>query len=215
MTSIDQLGNTHNDTGLYAPKTQSEPEVRLVPRDDGTFLFPPASYADLASYADFWTRVPISDGVLSNITAGYADLIRRQGTFVGVEWGQRYDAQHKIELSQGSEKSRDAALLVRTEGHTAMMAEWHATHPERIKAGTARSIARAGQLVFFRSALKSSDQAELLESTITVGDEELTIAEVAARYQLSAIREYFQDPDVTTAERLEDLRVELRRMQGV
>lgn len=213
-TTIDQLGKGHNRIGQYTGKNQSEPEVRLMPREDGTFLFPPTTYEDAADYANFWTNVPISDGVLSNITSGYADLIRRQKDFVDVQWAQEYDANHRKELLNGSDSGKAAARAKRATAYDTFIAGWHEDYPARIKAGTARTIARAGQLYYFATALSDVDRDTIYASTMQLGDREISVDDLTTRYQTSRIREYFQDPEVTAAERLEDLRQELRRMQG-
>ncbi|MEC5148801.1 hypothetical protein [Cryobacterium sp. GrIS_2_6] len=142
--------------------------MRLEPRDDGTFLFPPSAYSDVASYADFWTRVEISDGVLANITKGYADLIRTQVSNLGVNWSHKYDYDHDQELHHGSESSRDTARARRTAAWDKVKADVYTRCPEKIKAGTARTIARAGQAVFYRSALPDENHDELTQATMSI-----------------------------------------------
>ena len=213
-TTIDQLGKGHDRIGQYTGKNQSEPEVRLMPREDGTFLFPPTTYEDASDFANFWMSVPISDGVLSNITAGYADLIRRLKDVEDVQWSQKYDTEHRKELLNGSDTAKAAARAKRSTAYDAFIAEWHESHPPRIKAGTARTIARAGQLYYFANALSDEDRDTIYSSTMTLGDKQMSVDDIMTRYQTYNIREYFQDPEVTAAERLEDLRQELRRMQG-
>jgi hypothetical protein len=211
--SLDQVGAAHSDAGLTLTTPVRSP-VRLEPRDDGTFLFPPASYTDVAAYVNFWITVPISDSVLTNITKGYADLIRRQGVVVGSAWAQPYDYAHKNESTSSKDAVRAAANRARIAAHQVVMDEWFETHPERIKAGAARSIARAGQLFYYSSALSDEDKVEVKKSTMMVGDKELTIAEIESLYQLREIREHFQDLDANAADRLEDIRIELQRLQG-
>ena len=212
-TTTDIHNKEHDGLGLYATKAQSDPEVKLTPRDDGTFLFPPTSYKDEADYVSFWSNVPISDGVLSNITAGYAELIRKQLNAEKVPWGHRYDHEHAKDLHEGTEQQKDAARYRRSVEYEKFRLEWHKTYPERIKANSARAIARAGQIYYFATALSEEDRAVVRSSTLAVGDVDLTITEVVDRYQLRKLRPNFQDPEVTAAERLEDLRQELQRMQ--
>jgi hypothetical protein len=214
MTTIDQHGDAHDVSGQYATKTQSEPEVHLgQPASEGTFLFPPASYESVAQYTDFWANAPISDGVLSNITAGYADLIRRQANLLSVDWGHKYDAEHSRELHHGSKASMDAARKHREDAYLDHLAGWYISHPPKVKAGTARTVARAAQTVYFSSAFSDpNDRAEIQSSTMDLAGEILSVRDIVARYQMDKLRDYFQDPDVTTAERLEDLRIELQRM---
>jgi hypothetical protein len=219
MTTIDQLGAAHESNGQYTTKTQSSPEVHLTPTNDGTFLFPPVAYGtnpdgnDLNEYVKFWTTAPISDGVLSNITSGYADLIRRQKIADGAVWAQGYDALHHKALHSNNETVKNAALADRAAAYAAFEEEWHKTRPAKIKAGTARSIARAGQLGYYGAALSDEDRVTVNQSTMLIGDEEITVFDIIGRYRLLEIRDNFQDPDSTAAERLEDLRQELRRMQ--
>ena len=213
MTTIDQLGKGHNDRGLYTGKNQSEPEVRLEPKEEGTFLFPPTRYRDAQDYAQFWTTVPISDGVLANITAGYADMVRRQLTSDGITWGHRYDAAHEKDLHSGSEASIAAARRAREKAYEEWVEEWHLTKPRRIRAGSARTIARAGQLYYYTAGLSEEDKELIHSSTLFVEGNDWTVEQVEATFQLRNIREHFQDPEVTAAERLEDLRQELRLLQ--
>jgi hypothetical protein len=214
MRTIDQQGDVHTATGHYAARTHSEPEVRLESNDEGTFLFPPAVYENSAAYLRFWANVPISDGVLANVSAGYADSIRRQTNLLGVDWGHIYDREHEVQLHQGSTTSREAAREQRNVAHSAMLAEFYETHPPRIKAGFARTVARAGQIYFYQASLDKADVAEVLASTVQLGSETLTVLDVQGRYKLSDIRDYFQDPEISAAERLEDLRIELRTAAG-
>lgn len=213
MTSMDYMGREHSGNGLYTTKTQSEPEVHLAMKDEGTFLFPPARYDSMASYANFWANVPISDGVLSNIILGYADLVRQQASSESVRWGHRYDAVNEKELHHSSEARKSAAKAAREVAYNAHMADFYRAHPVRIKADFARAVARAGQAAYFATALTAEETEEVRLSTVTVGDTEMSLREVTALYQLGEIRENFQDPEVTAAERLEDLRVELRQMR--
>lgn len=212
MTTLDQQGVAHDDADLKTT-TQSEPEMRFESSDEGTFLFPPASYASVVAYANFWARVPISDGVLSNITAGYADLIRRQKIAESTVWGQRYDDAHDQELHHGTDSARAAARDRRSKAYDDYMQKWHETYPEKIKAGSARSVARAAQAYFYSGVLVEAEREEIYSATILLSANQVTIADVADLYQLHRIRDFFQDPDVTAAERLEDIRVELRNMQ--
>lgn len=214
MTIIDQQGMPHGEKGLYAPKNQSEPEVHLESRDEGTFLFPPTSYRDVQHYADFWMNAPISDGVLSNITAGYNELMRVQVNAVTGEWRRPYDIQHEKELTRGSRTDIEAATERRTQAYNDMLAGWHADHPAKIRAGTARTIARVGQLVYYTSSLSDEDAEVIRSSTVAIGDQTFTCVEAFKRYQLGALRDHFQDPDITSAERLEDLRQELRNLRS-
>jgi hypothetical protein len=221
MTTIDQLGSAHDGNGLYAKKNQSRPEVQLLPTNDGSFLFPPVSYGtpgepnDVKSYVEFWTTSPISDGVLTNISGGYADLVRRQKAVDSLEWGRFYDAQNHKALTSGSDASKATALAARADSYEKFFASWHETRPEKIKAGTARSIARAGQLRYYSAALSEADRDVIYQSTMLIGEDELTVHQITDRYRLSELRDFFQDPEATAAERLEDLRQELRRMQQV
>jgi hypothetical protein len=187
--------------------------MHLEMNDEGTFLFPPAKYESMASYVRFWTNVPISDGVLSNIILGYADLVRQQANSVSVQWGHRYDAMNEKELHHSNATRKADAKAARDVAYNAHMAEFYKAHPVRIKADWARAVARAGQAAFFAGALSDADVEEIAAATVTVGDHEMSIRDVAITYQLSSIRESFQDPEVTAAERLEDLRIELRQMR--
>jgi hypothetical protein len=186
--------------------------VRLESNDVGTFLFPPSSYSDVSEYLSFWGNVDISDGVLANITAGYADLVRRQTNLLSVDWGHKYDRENEHALRQGSPESREAARESRDAAHIEMQSEWYVTHPPRIKATWARNIARAGQISYFRTALDEARWDDIVGSTIMVGTEEITVRDANERYQLGQIREYFVDPEVSAAERLEQLRQDLMGM---
>ena len=214
MTTIDQHGDAHDVSGQYALKSQSEPEVHLSPPEaEGTFLFPPASYTGTDQFLTFWGNVQITDGVLSNITAGYAELIRRQANLISVDWGHKYDAVHKNDLHHGSKASQDEAAVTREKAYVSHLAEWYKTHPMKIKAGTARPVARAMQMFYYSSAFKDqSDMVEVQSATVEVLGEVLTTRQVTDVYQGGSLRDYFQDPSVTTAERMEDLRIELQRM---
>jgi hypothetical protein len=187
--------------------------MHLEMNDEGTFLFPPAKYESMASYVRFWTNVPISDGVLSNIILGYADLVRRQADSSSLSWSHRYDAIHEKELHSSNDAKKAAAVTARDAAYHVHMVDFYRKHPIRIKADFARAVARAGQACYFASALPEEEKVEVRASTVTVGDTEMSIAEVTKLYQLQEIRESFQDPEVTAAERLEDLRIELRQMR--
>ncbi|MCU1585484.1 MAG: hypothetical protein JWM49_2040 [Microbacteriaceae bacterium] len=134
--------------------------MHLEPLDQGTFLFPPATYTGIADYVNFWTTVPISDGVLANITAGYAEMIRLQLIAASVTWGHKYDAEHHKELHTGSDEKKIEVRKKRDGAHMVFVEEWHESHPRRIKPNIARSIARAGQLYFFHTSLSDEDSSE-------------------------------------------------------
>ena len=187
--------------------------MNLTPCDNGTFLFPPSNYKNTTEYVDFWCSVPISDGVLGNITAGYADLVRRQLNAEKVPWGHRYDYQHSKDLTSGTEQQKDAARYRRSVDYEKFKIGWYKTYPEGIRAGAARSIARAGQMCHFASGWNADDAAVIRASTLRIHSEDLTVEGIVGRYQLDKIRAYFQDPRVTAAERLEDVRQELQRIQ--
>lgn len=181
MMTIDQIGMGHDsldqgrdDLGQFTEKTQSRPDVHLTSNDEGTFLFPPTSFDSVESYAKFWTAVPISDGILANITLGYAEMIRKQSIAVGVRWGHTYDNAHARELHQGSDRSKAEALAARDAAYNAYFEEWHQTRPRRIKADYARSVARTGQLSYYRGSLSSADQDAIHASTISIGGKDLT-----------------------------------------
>ena len=188
--------------------------MRLEPSDEGTFLFPPARYTSVAAYAEFWAKVPISDGILANVTAGYAKMIHLQKTLEEIEWVRSYDRAHKLGVKGPASKKMMDAYIGRPAACAAHLAEWHKPFPEGIKADMVRNIARAGQVSFFRSAFDPAGQAEIMAWTILVGDEYLSVLDVEKRYQLGCLRPYFQDPDRTAAA-LEVVRVERPRMQGV
>ena len=221
MTTIDQLGMSHADNGLYVEKTQTRPEVHLTPNEDGTFLFPPTQYgstpgkSELGAYVTFWTSAPISDGVLTNITSGYADLVRRQKIVEGHAWAARYDVAHRSALTTGSAASQNAAQVERDRAYEEFFANWHVTNPAKIRAASARSIARAGQLSFFATALSDEDGKQVDDSTLNINGVDMTVSQIVEQYRLGELRDYFQDPDATAAERLEDLRQELRKMQKI
>ena len=219
MTTMHHMGREHSDTALSTTELAMHLDAmrldaaHLEIKDEGTFLFPPATYESMASYARFWSNVPISDGVLANITLGYADLVRRQADSSSLTWGHRYDAIHEKELHHSNATKKAAAVTARDLAYHEHMAAFYRTHPIRIKADFARAISRAGQAWYFATALSLEEKREIRESTVTVGGEELSISDVSERYQLHDIRDYFQNPEVTAAERLEDLRVEIRKMR--
>lgn len=213
MTSIDALGRSHSEIGLYLRKIQSEPDVHLDPMDDGTFLFPPSEYPDASSFARFWNSVKISDGVLSNITVGYAEFIRKEAIKAGNGWGMVYDRENEAELHHKSPDREAAADAARAKAYDAFIAEWYENHPKKIQSSYARSIARAGQLFYYSGALTVEQQDEVIASTMTLNGKDMTIQEIYSSYQLQEIRSHFQDPEVTSSERLEDLRIELQRLQ--
>ena len=216
---MHHMGREHSDTALSTTELAMRLDAmhldaaHLEIKDEGTFLFPPAKYESMASYAKFWSNVPISDGVLANITVGYADLVRRQADSSGSTWGHRYDAVNEKALHHSNDTKKTAAVEARDVAYYAHMAAFYEEHPVRIKADFARAIARAGQACYFASALPLEEMDEIHEATVTVGQEELSIFDVTKRYQLGDIRDYFQNPEVTAAERLEDLRVEIRKMR--
>jgi hypothetical protein len=189
--------------------------MHLTSNDVGTFLFPPVTYDSVDSYVKFWMTAPISDGVLSNITLAYDELIRRQWLSASVTWGHIYDNAHARELHNGTEKSKAEALAARNVAYNAAVEEWHVTRPKRIKADYARAVARAGQLSYYRTAFAETDQELINRFTISVGDQDMTVLEVVLSYQLGEIRPDFHDLASTSAERLEDIRTELRRMQQI
>ncbi|MCU1585483.1 MAG: hypothetical protein JWM49_2039 [Microbacteriaceae bacterium] len=47
-----------------------------------------------------------------------------------------------------------------------------------------------------------------------IADTALSVSDIEELYQLRNIRDYFQDPEVTAAERLEDIRIELRELKS-
>ena len=213
MTTIDQLGNSHNELGLFSGKQQTGPDVKLEPREDGTFLFPPTKYDDMAHYVDFWMKVPISDAVLSNITAGHADLVRRQLDAASTDWAIEYDIAHRKELTTGSDDAIRAAKASRELAHDEFVDKYFTQHPQKIRPVDARSIARAGQLSYHRAALSPNEEEAVHEATMYLRDGELSVGDIVDRYQLGELRGYFQDPEVTASERLEDLRLELRSLR--
>lgn len=183
--------------------------------DKGTFLFPPASYENLASYAHFWAAVPISDGILSNIILGYADRVRQQADSSGLQWSFRYDAKNSSALHSTSPNRKAKAEADRADAFADHMAKFYETHPVRIPADSARAIARAGQAAYYCYVLTQEEIDELADSTVTVGGTDMSIDDVTGFYLLNEIRGSFQDPQVTTAERLEDVRLELRTIRGL
>jgi len=187
--------------------------MHLDPTDDGTFLFPRSSYPDASSFVRFWQTVKISDGVLSNITVGYAERIRKEAIKVGAGWGVVYDREHEAELHHRIPAREAAADKARLEAYDEFIAKWHVHNPKSIKPAFARSIARAGQLFYYSAALSEQEQMEVVSSTMNVDGAVMTVHEINTLYQLHEIRAHFQDPEVTSSERLEDLRIELQRLQ--
>jgi len=209
----DARGALHGAQGLYAEKGQSVPEVKLESQNpEGSFLFP-VEHSDVQSYCRFWMSVPISDGVLSNVVQGYAELVRYDAVLDSSEWSARWDFANKKDLDSKSESTVRRALDRRDAEWEEHYAEWCAGRQMRIRPNDARNIARAGQLAYFRGQLSEQDQQAVLESTLRVNDSEATVNDIALAYRLDEIREFFQDPEATAAEKLEDLRLELRRMQ--
>lgn len=186
--------------------------MHLVPKPDGTFLFPPFAYADVQTYADFWMNVSISDGILSNITAGYDDLIEEQANPVGTAWRLQYDSINAKELAKGDHDTHQRAMEKRTAAHRKHMAEWRAQRPAHILAVDARTIARAGQLSFHRAGLNSAGEELVNGSTMSVSGKDMTVLEIVETYQLGDLRNYFQEPEMSTAERIEGLRDDFRQL---
>lgn len=189
--------------------------MQLDINTEGTFLFPPSGYSDANVYVKFWSDVPITDGVLSNITVGYAEFIRKESIAAGVRWGIQYDRENDKELHSKNPAREAAADIARQAAYDVFIDNWHETRPRRIRADYARAIARAGQLYYYSAALSNDDQDKVLGSTIALGSRQMTVNEIEDTFQLREIRPHFQDPEVTSSERLEDLRVEMQRLRGL
>ena len=156
--------------------------MHLEPRNDGTFLVPPASYESAAEFAMFWINVPISDEVLSNIAAGYAALMRKQRDLVQIRWLAA--AKKELKLAKFG---FDVAGVGTLDEH---IAAWQETYPERIKADEVRAIARAGQLYYYSSVV--GYEACVGDLTLMIGGEEMSVKDIAERYQLGELRLCFE-----------------------
>jgi hypothetical protein len=214
MTStVDQAGDVHDIEGKYAPKSQTGPEVRLESDPSvGTFLFPPVRFDHVDHYLDFWAKVPISDGVLSNVVAGYKDLIGRQANLFSMDWGHKYDNAHSKQLHHANATTKSQALAAREEAYLSAMVDWHETRPAVIHAASARQIVRAAQVSYYRSSQSPSDAALVQSSEVAMFSSTLTVDELCEKYQLYKLRDSFCEPDSTSASRLEDLRLEIRNL---
>ncbi|WAC50295.1 hypothetical protein [Frigoribacterium sp. SL97] len=221
MTTTDALGNAHDTTsGRFIAREYGRPaEVELRFSSEGSFLYPPERWEStdgdggLRSYLDFWSRVEISDGVLGNVTTGYAELIRHEASLDSSQWTAHFNSAHYKVLNGGSETAVRRVLEQRDSEWEAHFAEWASQRHMRIRPNDVRAIARAGQLWYFSGSLPEEAQTVIWESTMRVNDSETTVGRVYTDYRLEELREYFQDPETTAAEKLEDLRLELRRMQ--
>ena len=184
--------------------------------EDGTFLFPPATYGDgtAAAYVKFWLEVPISDSILGNITVGYAELMRKEAIATGIRWGAGYDKEHYAELHHPNRAREAAADLAREAAYEDFMGGWYANNPKEIKGQHTRLIARAAQLFFFSRVLNDEDQNSVLESTLTINGQDRTVRDIYSSYRLKHIRSHFQLPAVTSSELLLDIRLELQKLRG-
>lgn len=214
MTTLDSLGREHEAaTGRFTGKLHGRPEVQLSPSKDGTFLYPPENWSSAEEYASFWMTVPVSDAVLGNVSAGYAELVRHDAVLDASSWTAKWDYAHRRELDSTSESVVRRAVEKRQEEWDDHYAAWCAERHERIRPNDARAIARVGQLVYFSSSLPDEAQEAIWQSTLRVDNAEKSVGQVYEEYRLGELRDYFQDPEATAAEKLEDLRLELRRMQ--
>lgn len=187
--------------------------MHLDQANDGTFLFPPYSYADVEDFAQFWLSVPISDGILANIRAGYADRNRQELDLYSTKWAVAYDREHQRDLFKGSASRQAKADADRVEAYDAARKAWSEQNPMVISPPHARAIARAGQMSFYSWMLGEQGSAEIDDATLWIGYTQMTVAEIVATYRLEYLRAHFQDPQVMASELLEDIRIELRKLQ--
>ncbi|TFD72140.1 hypothetical protein [Cryobacterium sp. Hb1] len=180
---------------------------------EGTFLFPPEEYPDAAAYLQFWNTVPISDGVLANISAARAELLRKRSIATGVSWGQTYDAKNALELHHKNPRREAIADAARAVAYEAHMTEWWGDTPKEIDPSFARRVARTGQMYWYRTCLSEEDQLEVEKTTVYMGGKDLTLGRACGRYLLNEIRASFREPATTMAELLDDVRVEIQRLQ--
>ncbi|SEO09495.1 hypothetical protein [Cryobacterium luteum] len=192
----------------------SELCITFDPFDEGTFLFPPEKYPDAAAYLQFWNTTPISDGILANICAARAELMRKRSVAAGVAWGRWYDGVNEAELHHKNPSREAIADAARAVAYDAYMVEWWGDIPHKIAATAARRIVRAGQMYWYQNSIYEEDRVDVLKTTIRLSDSDLTPEEVCARYQLNEIRTSFCETTVTVAERLEDVRLELQHIRG-
>jgi hypothetical protein len=181
---------------------------------EGTFLFPPEKYPDAAAYLQFWNTVPISDGILANISAARAELLRKRSIATGVSWGHIYDAKNTLELHHKNPRREAIADAARAVAYEAHMTEWWGDKPKEIYPQVARRIVRAGQMFWYQYSLDEEDRMEVLTTTVRFGGKDLTLEQACDRYNLGEIRTSFREPAVTAADLLDDVRVEIQRLQG-
>lgn len=214
MNTIDALGDAYGESGSDFGNSRSLPQVKLDQNDVGTFLYPPSSYSDLTSYVNFWATVEISDGILGNLTAAYADLIRKQNVAAAADFIAKYDRNHP-EIRSANEKKREIAIDERGTAYARHTNDFEDSQPQVINPTVARSIARAGQMYYYSSILTEEEDRQLRKATMRIGSSDRTVEEICIRYHLKDLRAYFQEPSVTASERLEDIRTELRRIQNM
>lgn len=163
--------------------------MRLEPRNDGSFLFPPASYANAGEFASFWANVPIGDEVLAKITAGYARLILQQRSALEQRWrlASAKDLECKPDAVSMYKRSLKAVTV-----HTTAFDEMH---PRRIEAHEARAIALAGQMHYYSSVVGKevgASAAFIGDLTLRIGGKEMSVKNIAELYQVGELRPCFE-----------------------
>lgn len=215
MSRVDANGDIHDAAGRYAGRTHGIPAESLTYEQRGTFLYPPLEYAGANDYIEFWSNVPISDGVLSNIRAGYAEAVRKDLDHALFVWAREYDAKHSRALQSPLDKKREKALEERQAAGDAYRVEYMKGAPERLHPTQTRTIARVGQMINNIQILNQDDADAVRSHRVQLGPGWTpTVEEVDELFQLGRIYEYFEDPDVTASERLEDVRLEIRGMRA-
>lgn len=215
MSTIDVNNASHDDLGLVESKGQTGPEVRLEPRDEGSFLYPPETCANLEAYTNFWLNVPIPESILGNVCAGYDDLIRGLRDAERLRWMAAYDRENGASLHHKDPSIALAAAEERELADYMHIDNWHReNHPSQLPPTAIRSVVRAGQMAWYRYLLPEEDQERVLDMTFLVRQTDMPISKMVHRYLLSDLRDSFRDPEITASERLEDIRLELRRLQS-
>jgi len=172
MSSLDSNGNVHDDAGRFSEKSNSAPAQALSHEEpqSGSFLFPPASFANADELFNFFDTVPISDRILSNVTHAQEHwrneeinkAVREQYRVYGNDPKVVREAKVNPELSD--RKAREFVSAVRREEEAKRPA--HALNP-----GDVRSIIVARQLDFYRHTvvdLKGTDTDWVLERELPV-----------------------------------------------
>ncbi|WP_159604623.1 hypothetical protein [Agromyces humi] len=214
--TVDRNHMIHGGNGQYSGKVQTgaDPQVLIQLSSKGTFLYPQGPFRDVDEYLAFWTSVDIPDRILGNIALGYREDVKRRHYLAELEWRDLYDSANRSELTHKHDARVRSAQAARDEAWALYEDEWWSSHPLKIRTIFLREVAIAGQMSLCRSLLPKDVEDRVFDVKFRLDEDDLTVREIVDLYHLDRIRGYFDEPEITAVERIEELREEINRLRN-